>query len=347
MPWNELPIAVTSQAQPWRKQGSPRFAGVSSFGFSGTNAHVILSSSREEIAVKRQQPASQRQVDRPWQLLTLAAKDSGALRSLAQAYADWLPETPETLADICWSLHHSRSHFSHRLAIVAHSLEDAHSQLRAISDQPVSAIAAPPRMPRKIAFLFTGQGSQYPHMGRQLYDTEPVFRQILDKCAAILAGEGVDLLTLLYGETGNREQRVGNREADPRTDNEQLIHQTQFAQPALFALEYALAQLWLSWGIEPAGVMGHSIGEYVAACVAGVFSLEDGLQLVTARGRLMQALPAGGGMVAVMAPTEQVSGMLPDSVAIAAINGPQATVISGELTALESVVTLLTEHCSV
>mgnify|MGYP001792724329 CR=1 FL=1 len=344
--WNELPIKVTQQPQPWRQQALPRFAGVSSFGFSGTNAHVILAGQKAEG--KRQKAESDSQ-QREWQLLTLAAKDAGALRELAQRYVDWLPTTDSALADICWSGHQSRSHFSHRLAITAHSLKDAHSQLRAIADQPVASLAAPPRIPRKIAFLFTGQGSQYQHMGRELYDTEPVFRQVIDQCAEILADEGVDLLEVLYGgkRIGNRKQGTEENPSPishlPLTSSPpHSIHSTAHTQPALFALEYALAQLWLAWGIEPDGVMGHSVGEYVAACVAGVFSLEDGLRLVAARGRLMQALPAGGSMVAVMAAAEQVSGMLSEGVAIAAINGPEATVISGELTALETVVATLT-----
>ena len=351
--WADLPIAVTAQAQSWNAD-QPRFAGISSFGFSGTNAHVILAAAVDQKAKneeRRAWPARSRtkNENRTWHLLTLAAKDSGALQELAQRYAEWLPNTTASLVDICWSGHQLRSHFSHRLAIAVSSRQDAQSQLAAIADQPTPSFA---HTPRKIAFLFTGQGSQYSHMGRELYSTEFVFRQAIDQCAEILTTAGIDLLEVLYGENA---QPITQNEA-PITDNQEPkappispslhlpIHSTAYTQPALFALEYALAQLWLSWGIEPAGVMGHSIGEYVAACVAGVFSLEDGLQLVTARGRLMQALPAGGGMVAVMAAADHLSGMLSEGVAIAAINGPAATVISGELTALESVVARLTEQ---
>ncbi|MEM6717578.1 MAG: type I polyketide synthase, partial [Cyanobacteria bacterium P01_C01_bin.147] len=189
--WSELPITVTSESQPWPPGEEIRYAGVSSFGFSGTNAHVILEAG-ETPSTQHPGPSTQ-DPGRSWQLLTLAAKDAGALQELAQRYADWLPVTPETLADICWSSHHSRSHFAHRLAIAANSIEDVQTQLQAIAAQPV-----PTRSPRKIAFLFTGQGSQHPSMGRELYDTEPVFQQALDRCAEILATEGIDLFTALY-----------------------------------------------------------------------------------------------------------------------------------------------------
>ncbi|MEM1290506.1 MAG: SDR family NAD(P)-dependent oxidoreductase [Cyanobacteria bacterium P01_H01_bin.162] len=374
IPWNQLAVAVPTELTPWPATTESRLAGISSFGMSGTNVHLVLEEAPEdEFAILCEQSAALQKDafkishpdreafigaainQRPLHVLPLSARSDGALRQLIERYHDWLEAgITATLPDICFSAGVGRSHFNHRLALVAADLPQLRQQLKRYLNSgstPAKTATGPSQSHRKIAFLFTGQGSQYPHMGRELYDTEPVFRQVIDQCAEILAAEGVDLLNVLYGEMGNREQGVGNREqgvrnreAGPSTNNESLIHQTQFTQPALFALEYALAQLWLAWGVEPDGVMGHSIGEYVAACLAGVFSLEDGLRLVTARGRLMQALPAGGGMVAVMAAAEQVSEMLPAGVAIAAINGPEATVISGELTALASVVARLTKQ---
>jgi malonyl CoA-acyl carrier protein transacylase/SAM-dependent methyltransferase len=192
-------------------------------------------------------------------------------------------------------------------------------------------------VPRTIAFLFTGQGAQYVEMGRRLYETQPTFRATLERCAEILRPLlGESLLSVLYPdrETGGQEnKKTGRQEVwiDPESKIQNLkskIHETTYTQPALFALEYALAQLWVEWGVKPDAVLGHSVGEYVAACVAGVFSLEDGLRLIAARGRLMGALPAGGVMVAVQA----------SEAAVAAINGPENVVLSGERTAVAAVV---------
>jgi len=359
IPWDQISVAVPTQLTPWPGDEEPRLAGISSFGMSGTNVHLVV----EEAPAGEWGTFDEGKLGQcPLHLLTLSARSDAALRQLVLRYRDWLDsEVNEELADICFSANVGRSHFNHRLALISADLPQLRQQLETYlngNSSPTVISQRPTQIHRKIAFLFTGQGSQYANMGRELYNTEPVFRQAVDHCAEILVDEGVDLFDLLYPALGSDE--VGEWGSDNLTPQETQsslphhpitplphhpitppLHSTSLTQPALFALEYSLAQLWLSWGIQPAGVMGHSIGEYVAACIAGVFSLEDGLRLVAARGRLMQALPEGGGMVAVMASAEHLSGLLPEGVSIAAINGPEATVISGKLTVLESVMSAL------
>jgi acyl transferase domain-containing protein len=273
-------------------------------------------------------------------LLTLSAKSDRALQELAQRYEDFLASHPKlSLADICFTANIGRSHFDYRLAIVSKSATQLQEQLKAFIAQTETSGLAKGQVlgnkQRQMAFLFTGQGSQYVGMGRQLYETQPIFRQVLDKCAEILRPYlEIPLLDILYPsqEAENPQSKIENLQLK--------IDDTAYTQPALFALEYALFQLWKSWGVEPAVVMGHSVGEYVAACVAGVFSLEAGLKLIAARGRLMQALPQNGEMVAVLAEPAQVAVALApyaQQVAIAAVNGPKSLVLSGEKQAVRAV----------
>ncbi|MEO1427762.1 MAG: aminotransferase class III-fold pyridoxal phosphate-dependent enzyme [Cyanobacteria bacterium J06633_8] len=318
-PWLKVPQALT----PWLAPKG-RFAGVSSFGFTGTNAHVVLSEAPDDISIPRGE------YERPVHLLQLSAKNEQALLELAQNYIDYLKTHPEQyLGDICFTANSCRLSYKHRLAVVAKSREELQTKLYGfIADSPkmglTSGEISSPQLP-KVAMLFTGQGSQYVGMGRQLYETQPTFKAIVDQCAEILK-DYLDkpLLEILYGA-----------EAE-----EGIIAQTKYTQPALFAIEYALYKLWESWGIKPDVVMGHSVGEYVAATVAGVFSLKDGLKLISHRGRLMQQLPPVGEMLSIMASEEEVNQLIArysEKVAIAAINAPQSIVISGEAEAIREI----------
>ncbi|MBD2464423.1 thioester reductase domain-containing protein [Oscillatoria sp. FACHB-1407] len=322
---DETTFSIPVEAQPWLSGAAERLAGVSAFGFGGTNCHVILGEA------PRIEPDSAKvvgELERLFHVLTLSAKNEPALTQLAQRYQGFLATHPEvSLADVCFTANTGRSHFDHRLAVVASSNQQLREQLEAFAASKetaglVSHQSNGKKAP-KIAFLFTGQGSQYVGMGRQLYDTQPIFRQTLDRCAKLLRPYLDKPLLEVFGSD--------------------LLNETVYTQPALFALEYALAQVWLSWGIKPAVVMGHSVGEYVAACLAGVFSLEDGLKLIAERARLMQELPPDGAMVAVFASEAMVSQVIKPylEVAIAAINGPQSIVISGEREAIAAVVATL------
>ncbi len=315
-------FSIPTQLQPWSlSEGQDRrYAGVSSFGFGGTNAHVILESADEPLSVTSD-------VERQEHLFTLSAKSESALRELAQTYQAFLAAKKDaSIADICFTTNTGRSHFAHRLAVVAAEPAQIIAQLSTFaageaSDQLFTR-QVPPNSKTKIAFLFTGQGSQYVGMGRQLYETQPTFRKILQDCDRILRPYlEIPLLQVLY---------PANAEDSP-------INETAYTQPVLFALEYALYQLWKSWGITPDVVMGHSVGEYVAATVAGVFSLKDGLKLIAQRGRLMQTACPPGGMVTVFTDQATVTAAIQpygNQLSIAAINGHQSIVISGESSAL-------------
>ncbi len=317
-------LVIGADGQRWLHKEKPRRAGVSSFGFGGTNAHIIV----EEASVVEPETAV---LERPLHLLTLSAKDEPALRQLAGDVAHFLDAQPDAaLADISYTANVGRADFDVRLAVSAATVDELRQKLA----QPPIVQVAPDASRPLIAFLFTGQGSQYAGMARNLYHTQPTFRAALDRCAELLADElERPLLPIIFATETDR-------------DNAALIDQTAYTQLALFAIEYALAELWRSWGVEPDMVMGHSVGEYVAACVAGVFSLQDGLKLIAARGRLMQALPAGGAMAVVFAAEEVVQTAVADpavadhttEVSIAAINGPENVVISGSETAVAAII---------
>jgi acyl transferase domain-containing protein/pimeloyl-ACP methyl ester carboxylesterase/acyl carrier protein len=327
--WDELPVTVPTRLVPWHPGGRARLAGVSSFGFSGTNAHVILGEAPPR-------PAAQQGASRPVHLLCLSAKDDTALRELAGSYQRHLAAVPSaSLADITHTAHTGRAHFPHRAALTAGSLAEMRDKLGTLATSPSAGhdpagIRAPgagraisPGDP-PIVFLFSGQGAQYPGMSRQLYETLPVFRAAMQRCDELLRPHlDRSLLSVLYPKTA---------EGTPLDD-------TTYTQPALFALEYALAEVWRSWGIAPSAVLGHSVGEYVASCVAGVLSLEDALSLIARRAQLMGDLPRDGAMAAVFASESEVAAAIAPhpELAIAAVNGPENTVISGATAAVAEI----------
>ncbi|PMB07900.1 polyketide synthase, partial [Fischerella thermalis CCMEE 5196] len=334
IPWEQFPIQIPTTCTPWHGK---KLAGVSSFGFSGTNAHVILAASE----IPNQDKENTR--ERPLQILNLSAKNETALKQLAQKYITYFNQHQDiNFGDVCYSANTGRSQFEYCLSIIANSITTAQEKLtcfinnEATTNLFTNKINSPSRP--KIAFLFTGQGSQYKNMGWELYQTAPLFQQTIDKCCELLHPYlDIDLRSILFT---TKTQNNSNYEL--RITNYELSH-TLYTQPALFILEYALSQLWLSWGIKPDFLMGHSVGEYVAACIAGVFSLEDGLKLIATRARLMQQLPQGK-MVAVAASASQLENLLlpyHQQVAIAAINAPNNTVISGEPAAIEKIIAVL------
>ncbi len=304
--WAALPITVPVRAQPIAPAQGACFAAVSGFGFSGCNAHVILEEAPRAEAAR---PAEH---DRPLHILALSARDPSSLAALAERHGAALAEADA--ADVGFTANTGRSHFPARLAVIGGTPAELRQSLA--TAEPHEAGEAP-----RIGFLFTGQGAQYPGMGLGLYETSPVFREALDSCAKGLAP---------YLQPGLLDVLRG-------TEPGVSIHRTAYAQPTLFAVEYALAMLWRSWGIEPVAVMGHSLGEYTAACIAGVFPLADALRLVAERGRLTEALAEDGTMAAVFGPEAAVMAAVADSrgaLAVAAYNGPEHLVLSGERVAM-------------
>ena len=329
--WEHLPVKVVGELAPWPAANGKRIAGISSFGFSGTNVHVIV----EEAPAPSIVPAN---IDRPLHVLGLSAKTEAAVKEFAGCFTRCIAaHSTLSLADICFTANTGRSHFNHRLAVIGTTtwaLSESLAAFAAGQEVPTLISGSVDDVQPQVAFLFTGQGAQYVNMGKQLFETERVFRQAMERCEEILRSLlDRSLLSIIYPAANSAA------EAQP------LIDQTQYTQPALFAIEYALAQLWQSWGVIPAAVMGHSVGEYVAACIAGVLSLDDALKLIAARGRLMGELPTGGMMAAVFADEVQVQAAIAsyrDRVSIAAINGPKNVVISGAGAAVTAVI----DHCA-
>lgn len=333
----ELPTAPVA----WPAKAGRRLAGISSFGFGGTNTHLLVeappssqSPTKVDSASRNGEPISGLSTARPRgrHVFKVAGRSPETVQQQAAAFAEFIEQNPEaSLGEVCFSANTGRADFNHRAAMVCDSTEALVKNLKtlaagkpspAIKRGTVKGIARP-----KVAMLFTGQGSQYPQMGRELYETELVFREVIDQCDEILrAGLDESLLSVLYPE---------QEEANP------LVHQTIFTQPALLAIEYAVARLWRSWGVKPNILLGHSVGEYVAATVAGCMTLAEGLGLITQRARLMQQITRPGKMAVVFAPELQVQAKLSgleESVAIAAVNGPENTVISGDASSVDKLV---------
>ena len=330
IPWASLPFEIPVSGRPWPQRGD-RIGGVSSFGFSGTNVHIIVGQAPDKPAPLHSETTQP-------QIIALSATHADSLKTIAANCAQFLrKESAPVLQDFCQTLTRGRAHFKYRAAFVADSLQTAREGLAAIAggltDNNSLHMKDPTAADKfKIAFLFTGQGSQYVGMGQALLKQHRVFRETMEKCDAILSPL-IDrsLMDLLYSEL----------QTPP------LLNQTRYTQPVLFALEYSLAALWRHWGLEPAAVMGHSLGEYIAACVAGLFSLEDGLKLIAKRAELMQTAPGNGGMAAVLASEMRLRNVLSDfetALAVAAVNGPEQTVISGDLETLNQFLAVLEKN---
>ncbi len=315
------PFYVNTKLVDWNTNRLPRRAGVSSFGIGGTNAHVIL----EEAPARSSAPPA-----RPNQVVALSAKTGAALEVATLRLAEYLKQDPAaTLADVAYSLQTGRRAFDHRKIVVCCDVDDARKALES-GDRRRVYTAHQDSSRRHVAFMFSGQGSQYVNMGAGLYRTERVYRECLDECAKLLQPHlGHDLRGDLFLEVDpNRVTKPGQEDPAAR------LNQTALTQPALFATEYSLAKLWMSWGIEPQAMIGHSIGEYVAACLAGVFSLPDALELVAARGKLMQSLPPGA-MLVVPLPEKDARARVKSPLTIAAINAPALCVASGPVKAID------------
>lgn len=314
--FDNSPFFINQHLREWQQTETPRRAGVSSFGIGGTNVHVVL----EEAPAAESSGGS-----RPHQLLIVSAKSEAALESATSNLVRYLKENGEVaLADIAYTLQVGRTAHDHRRSVVCTNHADAVSALGSLSPARVTTACRKAHEPSCV-FMFSGQGAQYAGMGAELYRVERVFREQVDRCAELLRPSlGLDLREYLYPSPERMEEAAAR------------LEQTALAQPALFVTEYALSRLWKSWGVQPAAMIGHSLGEYVAACLAGVFSVEDALMLVAARGRLMQRLPTGA-MLAVALSEAELQRYLERyaELSLAAVNGSERCVVAGAVDAVE------------
>lgn len=325
------PVKFLHDAMDWgRNDEKSRIAGISSFGISGTNAHVIVEEA-DPYQIEREEPE---EADSLPQVLALSARSPQAVAEMAGRLQASLAATPDVpLSHICRTIATGRSVQPIRAAVSADSVSQLSERLKTLArgqtDIGIVSADKPVSGKPKIAFLFSGQGAQYNGMGRELYEQEPVFCEALEQADEALEPYlGCSIIDIMHAEDDER------------------LHDTEFTQPALFALEYALATLWRDWGVEPELVMGHSVGEFAAACISEVLTLDEAAGLIATRGRLMQSLPAGGGMAAIVAKADDVKTWIEPyagRLEIAAANAPRNTVVSGELAALEELVDALTD----
>ncbi|MCL1471384.1 type I polyketide synthase [Argonema antarcticum] len=335
------PFYVNTKLLQWETHQNPRRAGVSSLGIGGTNAHVIL----EEAP-----PAQTSETSRPWQLLMLSAKTDTALETATANLAEHLKQHPDlNLADVAYTLQVGRRSFEHRRTVVCKDIQDA-----------IAALQNPKRIlnniqdgiERPVAFMFTGLGTQYVNMAWELYQVEPTFQETVDRCCQFLKPLlGLDLRDVMYrdrndpktaSQSGFDLRKMLGRGEPQADETTQKLNQTCLTQPAIFVIEYALAQLWISWGIHPVATIGYSIGEYVAATLAEVLSLEDALTLVAKRAQMIQELP-NGAMLAVPLGEEKVRPLLNKNLSLSAINGSAFCVVAGTTNAVDELAAQLTE----
>ena len=312
------PFYVNTTLTEWKTNNIPRRAGVSSFGMGGTNAHVILEEAPTQLKIQNSKLKSK------YLVLCLSAKSENALYKATANLVTHLKEHPKlNLGDVAYTLNSGRRGFNHRRMLICQDLEDAVEALSSLEPKQVFTNYTE-ITERSVVFMFPGQGSQYVNMAREIYETETVFKEQVDYCSEILEPLlGLDLRHIIYPSEENIDE-VSKQ-----------LQQTEIAQPAIFVIEYALAQLWQSWGVQPQAAIGHSIGEYVAATLAEVFSLEDALSLVAARGQMMQQLPTGA-MLSIPLPADKIKSLLGEELSVAAINQPSQCVVSGSIAAVDA-----------
>ncbi len=345
------PFYVNTKLSPWSSANGPLRAGVSSFGVGGTNAHVVL----EEAP-----PLEPSDPPRHWQALLLSARTESALEQAMRNLTQHLKSHPEDdFADVCYTLQVGRRSFKHRALLICRDRDDALSALEDAAAERVLR-SAQETSERPIIFMFSGLGDHYVNMALELYQSEPLFRTEVDRCAALLEPLlGLDIRSIIYPQgvdapisgaapvsglpKGFNLSQILEQATPPTDENTRRLNQTWLAQPIVFTIEYALASLLMAWGIQPRALIGYSLGEYVAACLAGVFSLEDALRLVARRARLIDALP-GGAMLSVLLPEAKLQPLLDPELSLAAINGPMMCVVSGPTAAITAFQSRLTQQ---